>query len=96
MGRQTNNFAEYSALFLGIEKARELGLKNLKCFLDSELVVKQLNGIYQMKNPALKRIFQKIVALKKDFDEISFSHIPRAKNARADALANAAMDDAQK
>lgn len=92
LGIQTNNFAEYTALFLGIEKARELGIQKLSCFLDSELVVKQLNGIYRMKNPDLKVIFDKIMMQKKDFEFISFAHVYREKNKRADALANESMD----
>lgn len=95
LGQVTNNVAEYTALILGMQKAEELGAKSLTCFLDSELVVKQLNGQYKVKHPDMKPLFARVKKLSENFDDIAFLHIPREKNKRADALANQAMDGEQ-
>jgi len=93
LGVATNNVAEYSALVLGLQKAEEMGIKSLSCFLDSELIVKQLHGIYRVKKPELKIFFNQVKSLMASFQEISFSHVRREKNTRADQLANQAMDE---
>jgi ribonuclease HI len=92
LGIATNNVAEYNALILGIEKAIEMGGKNLSCFLDSELIVKQLNGEYRVKHPDMKPLFAQVQTLKNHFQSVSFTHVRREKNKRADELANHAMD----
>ena len=92
IGETTNNQAEYQALYGGLMMARKEGVTDIDCFLDSELVVKQLNGFYRLKNADLRPWFDKIVALMKQFNHISFSHIPREKNQQADTLVNDAID----
>jgi ribonuclease HI len=92
IGEATNNQAEYRAIIAGITKAKELGAENLTCYLDSELVVKQLKGEYKVKNQDLGSLFIKIHNLKQSFKIIKFIHIRRDKNAHADRLANLAMD----
>ena len=96
LGETTNNVAEYTALLLGLNKAKECGIQHLSCFLDSELVVKQLHGEYRVKHPNIKPLFARVQALLPQFSDISFSHIPRSKNARADSLANEAMDKGER
>ncbi len=92
LGIATNNVAEYTALIFGIQAAQKNGVKNLRCMLDSELVVKQVNGEYKVKHPDMKPLFAEVQKLAANFDSISFEHIPREQNAVADSLANKAMD----
>ncbi len=94
IGETTNNQAEYQALLAGLEKAHEIKATKVKCYLDSELVVKQLNGEYKVKDQFLAQHFLKIWNLKKKFLNITFQHIPREKNKLADQLVNQAIDKA--
>lgn len=91
IGHATNNIAEYTALLEGLRKAQELGYKEVNIKADSELMVKQLNGEYRVKNPDIKVIFLKVQELIKNFDKISFVHVRREFNQRADQLANLAL-----
>lgn len=91
-GVSTNNIAEYSALVRGLVVASEIGIKKLNCFLDSELVVKQLNGAYRVKDEKLKQLFEEIINLKSRFNQISFNYVKRKDNSRADKLVNEALD----
>lgn len=95
LGITTNNQAEYRALIAALEKAQELKVKEVKCFLDSELVVKQLNHEYKIKNVDLAPLFLKVYNLSLKFSKISFIHIRRELNKEADRLANEAMDKGQ-
>jgi ribonuclease HI len=92
IGIKTNNFAEYTALIAGLQEAKNLGYKKAGCFLDSELVVKQMNGLYRVKEESLKPLFQEVKELTKFFESATFMHVPRAKNAAADKLVNEALD----
>ena len=93
LGKGTNNDAEYKALVIGLKTAMKCGAKNLACFLDSELIVKQLNGIYKMKNERLRVSFDEIKMLEKNFETISYKHILREKNKKADDLVNEVLDN---
>ncbi len=95
IGIETNNVAEYRALIEGLKMSREFQPRRLVCHLDSELVVRQLNGQYQVKMPGLKTFFDEIQALAKEFNDVVFVHIPRADNYRADALVNKVLDEAK-
>lgn len=95
LGEQTNNFAEYSGVILGLEEAKKLKVEEIDFFMDSELAVKQLNREFKIKNAGLAKLFIKIYNLQHDFKKVSFSHIPREMNALADKLANLAMDERQ-
>lgn len=92
----TNNEAEYLALLLGLENLQSLTdggeETEVSVRLDSELVVKQLNGEYKVKEPRLKELVQKVKNLSNFFPTITFTHIPREENKLADKLANEAMD----
>lgn len=96
LGIQTNNWAEYEAVFRALTKAKELGLEkmNIEVRLDSELVVEQLSRNWKIKKPTLRSQAEKIWELMKGFSDVRFTHIPREQNLEADALANAAMDAA--
>jgi ribonuclease HI len=99
LGIKTNNWAEYEALILGLKKVKELLGDKIKQVevevrMDSELIVRQINGVYRVKEPSLLEQFVKVGDLKKDFSKITFIHIPRAENKKADKLANEAMDGA--
>lgn len=96
LGRTTNNVAEYSALVLGLDAARSMGIDRINVFADSELMVKQLNGVYKVKSEDLRPLFEKASALSKCFKEFSIRHIYREKNAAADELSNEAIDDRPK
>ncbi len=92
LGETTNNQAEYRALIMALEKAQALGATEMECYLDSELVVKQLNREYKVKNKDLAPLFLKVHNISLSFKKISFHHVPREKNSVADGLANQAMD----
>ena len=92
LGIATNNQAEYTALIEGLKKAKDLGAKEVDVFMDSELVVKQLNREYKVKNKDLAPLFLQVYNLSLNFSKISFSHIYREDNKEADSLANEAMD----
>jgi ribonuclease HI len=92
IGTGTNNQAEYRALLAGITRARKEGVEDLMCYLDSELVVKQVRGEYRVKNEELKLLLADIKVLLSEFRSITFEHVPRSKNAAADKLVNEALD----
>ena len=92
IGKTTNNQAEYKAVIAGLEKAKQLGAKEAEMYLDSELVVQQLNQKYKVKNKDLAPLFVKIWNLSINFKKVTYQHIPREKNKEADRLANLAMD----
>ncbi len=98
LGETTNNEAEYQAVIFALKKIRQLvgkeKLKNIpiEIYLDSELVVNQLNGYYKIEDEKLQLLFMKIWNLKLDFGKISFHHIPREKNKLADKLVNLCLD----
>jgi len=93
IGIETNNVAEYRALIEGLKIAHRFHPNKLVCHLDSELIVKQLSGEYKVKMPTLRVFFDEIQDLSQDFPSISFIHIPRADNHKADALVNKALDE---
>jgi len=95
IGHATNNQAEYQAIYFGLKKAKEIGVKKLECFLDSELVVNQLNMEFKIKNKELGPWFIKIWNLRQSFDKVTFTHIRREKNKEADKLVNEAIDQAK-
>ncbi len=96
LGHCTNNLAEYRALILGLETAIERGAAVISIHLDSELLVRQIQGVYRVKNPDLKPLMVDIRDLLDRFDAWTIEHVPRSENARADALANEAIDEALK
>src|ERR1019366_9951798 len=85
--------AEYTGLVKALEHAQELGGRKLIVNSDSELMVKQLNGQYKVKNEGLRPLYQKAVALRRQFDSVVIKHIYRDQNSQADALCNEAMDN---
>ncbi|PIE58878.1 MAG: ribonuclease H [Desulfobulbus propionicus] len=93
IGQCTNNVAEYKALILGLEHALVLGCSKLAVHLDSELIVQQVKGAYKVKNAALKPLHARVITLLGQFSFWTILHIPRAENARADALANQGIDN---
>lgn len=96
IGEATNNQAEYTALQEGLRRALQDGVTHLQCFLDSELVVKQLAGEYRVKNEGLQPLYDKVCSLVSEFEKVSFEHIPRERNKEADKLVNRALDKAMK
>jgi ribonuclease HI len=95
LGATTNNVAEYRALLLGLEQARELGADEVEVVGDSELIAKQVLGQYKVKNAALKPLHGQALASFARFEHWSIRTVPRAQNAEADALVNAALDQAR-
>lgn len=94
LGVATNNQAEYKALIAALQKAKELKLSHLDCYLDSELVVKQLKREYKVKNKDLAPLFLEVHNLSTSFKSVNYYHIPRKENKEADRLVNEAMDSA--
>jgi ribonuclease HI len=92
LGIRTNNVAEYTALLQALERAEEFGGKRLEIFSDSELLVKQMNGEYRVKNEELKELHALATKRLERFERVALSHVRREQNARADALCNAALD----
>jgi ribonuclease HI len=94
LGRATNNVAEYRALLLGLARARELGASEVEVVGDSELIAKQVQGVYKVKHPAMRPLYLEAMEALRGFDRWSIRTVPRARNADADALVNAALDQA--
>lgn len=94
LGSATNNVAEYRALLLGLELARELGAREVEVIGDSELVARQVGGEYKVKSPALKPLFLKSMRALREFDRWSVLPVRREGNVRADELVNEALDQA--
>ena len=92
IGIATNNQAEYKALLKGLRRSKALGVRKLNVFMDSELVVKQLNGLYKIKNKDLEPLYRQVKELVTDFSEISFSYVPRLMNQKADDEVNRILD----
>ena len=98
IGEATNNVAEYSALIFALKKAKQLLGKTkaeeteVEVLTDSELMYKQLEGFYKIKNDGIQPLFITIWNLKQDFKKVSFKHIPRERNREADRLVNRALD----
>lgn len=98
LGVRTNNFAEYEAVILALEALAKLvspakrGETEVAVKMDSELVVKQMRGEYKVRHPVLKEQHTRLAQAVATFKSVLFSHVPRAENSDADALANAAMD----
>jgi ribonuclease HI len=88
----TNNYAEYSALLITLKKAIEIHIKNVAVFMDSKLIVEQMNGNFKIKSPTLKTIYQEIKTILPNFEKITFNFIPREFNAHADSLVNKALN----
>ena len=94
LGLCTNNEAEYRALILGLEEALKIQYRRLRIFMDSELLVKQINGQYQVKSSHLKALMRDVKILLSSLDEYTVEHIGRSYNQMADQLANEAIDEA--
>lgn len=93
LGHQTNNQAEYQGLLLALKHARALGAREVEVFADSELLIRQLGGRYQVKSPTLKPLFDEARRLLGAFSKVKLAHVPRAKNAEADEMSNRAIDE---
>jgi len=92
IGQTTNNIAEYTALVTAMKEAIEVGCEEIEVFSDSELMVKQIKGEYQIKNEGLKRLYSQVSQLMKEFRSFSINHVKREFNKRADELANEGID----
>ena len=93
LGQCTNNVAEYHALIAGLELAVQSGCRELQIRLDSELIVRQIQGLYKVKNAQLKPLFEKVKNHLASIEKWDIRHIPRGENTRADELANRGIDD---
>lgn len=93
IGETTNNQAEYRAVILALEKAKDLNAEELDFYLDSELVVKQLKREYRVRDADLASLFLKVWNLCAEFKKVNFTHVRREKNKEADKLVNEAIDE---
>lgn len=96
IGIATNNVAEYEALIRGLEEARALGADEVEASVDAELLAKQLSGEYRVKHPGLQPLHRRVMELVASFKRVTFCHVPREKNKRADKLAKDAIKKAPK
>jgi ribonuclease HI len=92
LGVATNNVAEWNALVIGLRRARELGVDEIAIRMDSELVVRQVTGVYRVKHPDLIPIHTKAKVLLREFKRYEIRHVPRKENAAADAVVNQTLD----
>lgn len=92
LGRQTNNFAEYSAIISAFKKAKELGATEVECIADSKLVVEQLNGRWKVKEPTIQKLFVQAWNEMQKFKKVTLRHTLRAGNKAADAEVNKVLD----
>mgnify|MGYP003335687255 CR=1 FL=1 len=96
LGIATNNIAEYQAVYLGLERAQELGVRVVDFRMDSQLVANQMNGLYKIKHPDLAIIHHRISELAQRFDKVTFSHVRREYNKLADGVVNKILDEREK
>lgn len=96
LGIQTNNFAEYSGLIAALEYAQQQKFSALKVISDSELLVKQMNGQYGVKNPGLRKLFTRAKELVGSLNSFSIQHVLRSYNRDADRLVNAVLDQEER
>ncbi|MCL6472364.1 MAG: ribonuclease HI family protein [Firmicutes bacterium] len=96
LGETTNNVAEYTALILALEKASKFNAEEIEIRSDSELLVRQLSGEYKVKNEGLKPLVERVRSLLSGYKRVGVKHIYRSENARADVLANEAIDKFKK
>jgi ribonuclease HI len=94
LGQATNNVAEYRALIRGLERARAAGARRVLVYSDSELMVRQMNGQYRVRNEGLAPLHRQATLLARSFERVDIVHVARERNRRADALANRAIDEA--
>jgi len=94
IGVATNNVAEYSGLIAGLEKAHELGLREVEVVSDSELMVKQMRGEYRVKNEALRELSLQAARLARAIGSVTYTAVRREHNELADRLVNEALDSA--
>ncbi len=92
IGVATNNVAEYKAVLAGLQRAAALGAREVEIVNDSELVARQLAGVYKVKHPGMKPLYDEAISALKSFDTWRIRSVPRAQNARADELVNEALD----
>lgn len=92
LGIQTNNYAEYFALLTALKHAKTLGAREVDCVLDSELVVKQMQGVYKVKEPTLQKLFIQVYNAAQQFKKVSYRHTRRENNQAADAEVNKILD----
>jgi ribonuclease HI len=92
IGEATNNTAEYKALIMALKKAESLGAQDLEINMDSELVVKQMQGLYKIKEPSLQVLANQVLKHKNNFNSVVFRHVRREFNKPADKLVNEAID----
>ena len=92
IGRATNNQAEYRAVIAALESAISLGASQVDMYSDSELVVRQINGRYRVKNASLKPLYQKVKQLQNQLEGFTITHVPREQNREADSLAGKALE----
>jgi ribonuclease HI len=92
LGETTNNVAEYTAAIRGLERAAELGAREVELRSDSLLLVNQLTGRFKVKTPHLQPLHRRVRQLAAGFDRVTFEHVPRERNVDADRLANAGVD----
>jgi ribonuclease HI len=92
IGVATNNVAEYRAVIEGLKAARAVGARRVVLRADSQLVIRQLEGRYRVKQPHLRPLFDEARALLEEFPEVELTHVRREDNTDADALVNAALD----
>ncbi len=92
IGVATNNVAEYRALVAALEAARQFPAQRMRLRLDSQLLVRQLEGSYRVKQPHLRPYFERAKALLSEYEDVDIAHVRREENTEADALVNAALD----
>jgi len=92
LGETTNNIAEYTGIIRALERAKKLGARRLLIQSDSELIINQMNGDYKVKHPGLLPLYKEADQLRRSFDQVTFRHVRREHNKRADRLCNEALD----
>jgi len=92
LGHKTNNEAEYGALLLGIQEAKRIGGKSIRIYTDSELIERQVKGVYRVKEVHLRVLHRRVTENIKGFDSFEIESIPREENQEADLLANLAIE----
>jgi ribonuclease HI len=96
LGVMTNNQAEYRALIAGLKAVTRYAPAVVSVYMDSELIVRQMNGQYRVRDASLQPLYEEARALAERLPRVTFAHVPRSKNALADKLANEALDERER
>lgn len=93
LGKQTNNYADYMGLLMGLKRAKDLGVREVEVFADSELMIRQISGRYQVRSPSLRPLYDETLVLLNHFERVKLVHVPHEMNRAAEEMSTRAIEE---